>query len=219
MALVSACSRYVLAWSLASPASQVPVAGASGGREAFTWYQCPRETGGKLQIPGRGVQFYSDGVAIVGGPGERKDAQFPFRNQAVSPGGDTSRSKREAAPGPQDCSFGKHGHRSHPSAVSTQGLPGAEGEAEAWLHRSACSGSSCCHTSWGLLPAARSVMPWSGSAGRDICQGEGSWQKPVNPSAQTSRDPAGPPPALMVGQIKSSALQVAHKKRLKQHSQ
>lgn len=82
-----------------------------------------------------------------------------------------------------------------------------------------CSGNSCCCTSRGLHPAAHSETPWSGSARREICQGEGSWQKPVNPSAQTSRDPAGPPPALMVGQIKSSALQVDHKKRLKQHSQ
>lgn len=61
VALISACSRYVLAWSLASPASQVPVASASGGWEAFTWYQCPWETGSKFQIPSRGLQFYSDG--------------------------------------------------------------------------------------------------------------------------------------------------------------
>lgn len=124
------------------------------------------------------------------------------------------------AGGLQDGTSGKRGHRSHPSAVECTGpsktrrrsrslapsLFRIRGTAAARLP----GGCSQLHT-----PRNHALGP----AHREICQGEGSWQKPVNPSAQANREPARLLPALMVGQMKSSALQVAHKKGLKQHSQ
>ena len=139
----------------------------------------------------------------------------------VSPGTLPVRSKGKAAQkGLQDCTFGKHGHCSHPSAVECTGPSKTR-------RRSRSPAPPLCSTRvtaaaglpGGCIQLHAPRHPALRSARGEVCQGEGSWQKPVNPSAQASRDPAGPLPALMVGQIKSSALQVAHKKRLKQHSQ
>lgn len=129
-------------------------------------------------------------------------------------------SEGNTAFGPQDCTFGKRGHRSHPSAVECTG--------PSKTRRSSRSPAPPLCSTWataaaglprGCIQLHAPRHPALGSAGGEICQGEGSWQKSVNPSAEASRDPAGPLPVQMVGQIKSSALQVAHKKQLKQHSQ
>lgn len=125
-------------------------------------------------------------------------------------------SEGKAALGLRGWTFGRHGHRSRPSAVERTGPSKTRRENRSpALPQCSTRGTAAAGLPGGCIQLHTPRHPALG----EICQGEGSWQKPVNPSAQTSRDPAVPLPALMVGQIKGSALQVAHKKRLKHHSQ
>lgn len=142
----------------------------------------------------------------------------------VSPGTLPVRSEGKAALGPQrglrDWTFGTHGHLSHPSAVECAGPSKTRrGSRSPALPQLSTRVTAAAGLPGGCIQLHTPRHPALASAHREVCQGGGSWQKPVNPSAQTSRDPAVPLPALMVGQIKGSALQVAHKKRLKHHSQ
>lgn len=160
-----------------------------------------------------------------------KDAPFPFIPIKCSPHAKQSFTRHtastqwgEGSPWPTEGPAGLNLRDTraslHPSAVECAGPSKTRrGSRSPALPQLSTRVTAAAGLPGGCIQLHTPRHPALASAHREVCQGGGSWQKPVNPSAQTSRDPAVPLPALMVGQIKGSALQVAHKKRLKHHSQ